>query len=211
MNFKQLNKKETVMMEHYRSIIEIQQFDEYDILGFLIFIRPYVSEEQYPYIKDFAHLVAHRGRNKGKVMECINNAISNNYEVEIGSKAVKGYHGMLYEDWINEWFSLGNELNISFSDEIIKEITICIFSLSQGTEYNDKFGHSGKIELIQGNDNSLALATTEGDKDSLFICFSKIAPLAFEEKYMGGLVDEPVETVRVNSALRLRTSRGFII
>ncbi len=33
--------KEQIILNHYKTIIEKRAFDEYDILGFLIFIRAY--------------------------------------------------------------------------------------------------------------------------------------------------------------------------
>ena len=62
------DKKERFMFEHYKKILEERLFDEYDILGFLIFIRRHISDSEYPYIRDFADLIAHRNRKRGKVM-----------------------------------------------------------------------------------------------------------------------------------------------
>lgn len=57
--------KAKFIMEHYKKLIENREFDEFDILGFLIFIRSFIKpNKQYPLIEEFADLVAHREREK---------------------------------------------------------------------------------------------------------------------------------------------------
>ena len=84
--------KEQIILNHYKTIIEKRAFDEYDILGFLIFIRAWVTNDGV--IREFCDLIAHRERNQGRVMRCIEGAIKNDYECIAGSKKVKGYHNM---------------------------------------------------------------------------------------------------------------------
>jgi len=43
------DKKANIMLEHYKHIIKERTFDEYGILGFLIFIRDYIKNYSYPY------------------------------------------------------------------------------------------------------------------------------------------------------------------
>ncbi len=71
-----MDRKEIEILNYYRNIIERKEFDEYDILGFLIFIRKHI-EKEYTYIAEFANLIAHRERAKGIVMRCISSAIDN--------------------------------------------------------------------------------------------------------------------------------------
>lgn len=70
-------------------------------------------------------------------------------KTESGGKKVKGYQEIAYRIWSNEWIELGLEQNIVMNDEIIQEITLCVFSLAQHTEYNDQRNHAGKIDLFQ--------------------------------------------------------------
>ena len=65
--------KEQIILNHYKTIIEKRAFDEYDILGFLIFIRAWVTNDGV--IREFCDLIAHRERNQGRVMRCIEGAI----------------------------------------------------------------------------------------------------------------------------------------
>lgn len=79
--------KEQIILNHYKTIIEKRAFDEYDILGFLIFIRAWVTNDGV--IREFCDLIAHRERNQGRVMRCIEGAIKNDYECIAGSKKLK--------------------------------------------------------------------------------------------------------------------------
>lgn len=104
--------KEKSMLAYYKNILEQRLFDEYDILGFLIFIRRHLSDGKYPYIKEFADLVAHRKRNQGKILDAISGAIKNQYQLIPGTAHVQGYVGMQYVDWEKEWQELGHEFDI---------------------------------------------------------------------------------------------------
>ena len=206
------DKKERFMFEHYKKILEERLFDEYDILGFLIFIRRHISDSEYPYIRDFADLIAHRNRKRGKVMECIDAGIAHHHETLPGTNVAKGYFGMNYSDWEKEWFDLATEFQIALSAPIVIEITVCAFSLAQYTEYvGEKSGNKGKIELSQGSDNCLALASVASEKGSPYICFSKAGSFDYKKQYSFGLIDEPVEAVRIDGVLRLKTATEYII
>ena len=205
--------KAKFIMEHYKKLIENREFDEFDILGFLIFIRSFIKpNKQYPLIEEFADLVAHREREKGKVMECIKNAIDNNYSYISNSKRIQGYCGINENDWKNEWIKFGNVFNILINDDILKEITLCIFSLAQKTIYNDKKGHNGMIEFdAVSKSGEIALLTTEGKKDSLFICFAKYGEYIIDTKYDGVPITEIVSTFRDNGKLKLKDRLNNII
>lgn len=207
-----MDKKEQQIMNHYKAIIESNKFDEYDILGFLIFIRRHLDSGKYPYIKEFAHLVAHRERDRGIVNDCIVNAIKNNYQTEKNSNEISGYKGMNYSDWVKEWKALGTKLGITFNNKILEDITLCVFSLAQFTIYkDDKGGGSGKLELFISAEGNLMLATTEGNSDSLYICYSGFGNYNPCRYIPAGKLKNPVETVRINETLRLKDSEGFII
>lgn len=171
-----------------------------------------MKDEIHPNIKEFSHLIAHRERNRGRVNNCIISAIENEYETIDGSKKVIGYHGMNYEEWVNEWKVLGIKFNIIFDERNIEEITLCAFSLAQFTTYNDEKGRgSGMVELFKGKDNSLALLTTEGKRDSYYVCFSKFGcfkPCREKSMYF---LKKPVEAIRENGKLWLRDADGYIL
>lgn len=206
-----LDDKEKVILNHYKEIIEKRSFDEYDILGFLIFIREKVDKGIFSIIPEFADLIAHRHRNKGIVMNNICIAIQNNYQRE--NNKVKGYKGIKWETWLAEWKKIFLEFNIKFDKAIITEIILCIYSLAQNTTYNDGNGNMGKIELFIDNiTNSLCLCTTEGLVDSFYICFSKFGKFNINKSLFDfGLIKEVVETKRIEGKLILTCSKGIIL
>lgn len=205
-----MDKKAQKIMLHYKEILEQHSFDEYDVLGLLIFLRSYICDS-YPNIMEFSDLVAHRERNKGHVNDCIVAAIENNYETKENKKVI-GYNGMKYEKWTEEWKRIGVQYDILIDEEIINELTLCVFSLAQFTNYIDKKGRGrGRIELFFGQDGSLALATTEGELDSLYVCFFKFGCFELCRDISGGHLQDVVETVRINGRLRLCDAMGFII
>jgi len=199
----ELDKKAQIMLSHYKSILEQRLFDEYDILGFLIFIRTYITREQYPYLHDFGDLIAHRNRDKGVAMEAITSAIQNAYATIPDQKAVQDYHGIDSKKLKKEWATFGKDFGIVIDDTIIKEATICLLSLMQFTEYDDG-KYKGKMELFQSNDNHLTVITTEERSDSPKVCFAKCGPIQFVKEYTAGHITSAVETVRINGTLRLK-------
>ena len=152
-----MDNKEQQIMKHYKLLIETNTFDEYDILSFLIFIRRHLSDDKHHNIKEFAHLITHRERDRGKVNICIVTAIENDYQTEHDGRTVVGYNGMNYDDWGREWKDIGIKFDINYDDEIIEELTLCVFSQAQFTFYKDEKGReSGKLELFVSNDSSLS-------------------------------------------------------
>ena len=56
--------KANFIREHYKKLIENREFDEFDILGFLIFIRSFIKpNKQYPLIEEFLLLFEFVFRN----------------------------------------------------------------------------------------------------------------------------------------------------
>ena len=207
-----MDNKEQQIMKHYKMLIEANMFDEYDILGFLIFIRRHLDDNKHANIKEFSHLVAHSERDRGHVNDCIVTAIEKQYKTEQGSKKVVGYHGMNYDDWVKEWKDVGTKFDITFADNTFEELTLCVFSLAQFTKYNDLKGRgSGTMELFIADDNSLLLTTTEGNRDSLYVCFSTFGCFKPCREISAGYLRNPVEAVRIDGKLRLRDSEGYII
>lgn len=199
-----MDKKAQAILKHYKNKIESRSFDEYDIIGFLIFFRSYINKGNYKTIYEFADLIAHRNRNRGRVMESIKNEIDNNYKFRCGSKKIKGYNGIHYDKWEKEWERLGKEFDIKFTAEIIRDLTICIFTIAQFTEYK-KGKYSGRIEMIK-SENALSLHTTESNAKSLYIVFFNLlldpSKNIEDEKFYP--VDVPIEAVRINGELKLK-------
>lgn len=202
-----MDSKEQIILNHYRSIIEGRNFDEYDILGFLIFIRP--RYKNCPVILEFCDLVAHRERDRGIIMDCITAAIKNNYEIT-NLNEVKGYAGIKWSEWRNVWDTLGIDLAITFSDTILQEITLCIFSLLQDTRYKNK-DCSGTIQLLRSSSGQISICTTEDAPRSLFVCFMVLEGVVSHNQQFEGVISEPVETCRIDGTLRLQTSTGIFI
>ena len=205
-----MDNKAVHIFEHYKYLIENRLFDEYDILGFLIFIRSYLKKKKYPLIYDYCDLIAHRMRNCGRTMESIEQAIQNNYETLPNSKAVKGYTGITKEQWDEEWSRFGIEYKIHLSLEAISEIVLCIFSLTQFTTYTSDKG-SGIITLWQEKGGSLSLNTAEGRPDSYYVCFSKYGPYEFLREHETEQINTVVETRRVGTVLQLYAGDTRII
>jgi len=205
-----MDKKEKVILEHYKKIIENRKFDEYDILGFLIFVRRHI-ESDCNYIQEFADLIAHRERDRGIVTSCISAAIDNQYKTKSDGKQITGYNGIKIETWNKQWEKLGKKLNIDLDEKVIEEITLCIFSLAQFTQYDDKKGHSGKIDIFQNRSGAILLTTSENKSDSSYIGFAKIGHYVFERELSAGRLVKPVETIRDQGELRLRDEDGYII
>lgn len=200
-----MDNKAVMMLAHYKKILEEKTFDEYDILGFLIFIRSHLPKARYQHIREFADLVAHRHRDRGVVMKSIEAAIQNGYQVE--ESRIRGYHGMDYETWRQEWIDLGEEFSIEIDSDIVLEISVCIFSLAQYSEYTSG-DYFGKVEIfISKNSESseLALCTTEGKGDSGYICFAKCGPFSnMNQSFPIGRINNAIETYRENGLLHLR-------
>ena len=195
-----MDDKEKLILQHYKYIIEKRLFDEYDVLGFLIFIRRHIKE--FPCVLEFSDLVAHRERNKGIAMECISVVQNNEYTIEEGSKRVVGYNGVQFEAIRKELNEIGKRFDIQVEDVAIREICVCIFSLAQFTTYKNK-NATGKITLNQGAEGMLSLSTTEGKNDSVYVTFSTVPGIKHIIEYPAGIIDIPVQTVRKNGTLAL--------
>lgn len=203
--------KENQIFQHYVALLEQRLFDEYDILGFLIFIRRHLNERKYPAIVEVSHLIAHRERNRGIVLGGLINAMKNNYLLTPVTKKVKQFRGISKQHWRREWTELGKEFSIALSNKIINEIMLCIFSLASFSKYS-KGKYSGELKLFQDlKNNELALMLTEGTKDSLYICFSKYGKYQFCKKFPLGRITVPVKAIRENGNLRLVSSNEYII
>lgn len=197
--------KAMFILKHYRELLENRKFTEFDILGFLIFIRSFIDKNpKYRLIEEFADLVAHRERERGIAMDCIAIAIDNKYRCKDNSKEIQGYDGIDENYWKKEWNNLGSEFRITINDGIIKEITLCIYSLAQKTIYADKKEHKGTIEFgADSRTGEIALLTTEGRNDSLFVCFAKYNGYKVDSRYEGIPIKKIIHTDRNSNELKL--------
>lgn len=202
-----LDLKEQSILNHYRMIIENYDFDEYDIIGFLIFIRQEVEKNHFNLILEFCNMIAHRLRNRGRTFDSMKEAVKNNYMTIPNTKIVSGYNGILYNEWEKEWKKLFSLLNIKFTKRVLLEISLCIISLAQNVEFKD----AGYFKIFQNNKNEIALCTTEGKAESVFVTFFIIGPFSFRRIYDGGLINDAVETIRVNGRLKLKCNGEYIL
>lgn len=203
--------KREIILKHFVEKISSNTFDEYDILAFLIYIRESLPKKEFPIIRDFCDMIAHRDRDRGLAMDSITAAIENQYEIAKDRKHIVGYKGINQEKWEKEWSALGTQYDLIIDESLLREISLCILSLAQETEYKDKDGNYGKMVLFQTSDDYLALCTTEGKPHSYFICFFKVGPFEFKKMFPAGRIVEPVETIRIDSTLRLKDTRDYII
>ncbi len=213
---KKIDQKEKIIFLHYKDKIENLEFDEYDILGFLIFIRRhiYTDREKYENIIEFCDLIAHRERNQGKAINAIKGGIYNQYQTRDDSNKLKGYSGIYQEIWKKEWENFFDEFKITYNDKTILEITLCIYSLAQYTKYI--FGKNNKciaeMSLFQEEDGSLTISTKEIKDNTPFVNFARYGKYDFKYIFPCGDIDEEVETYRDDkNILRLKTKTGTIL
>lgn len=206
---KLMDSKEAIILNHYCKVIKERKFDEYDILGFLIFIRRHIQND-FPSIREFSDLIAHRRRDRGIAARAIQGAKRNGYQAKGNSTGLLGYHGICPEQWEREWKHLLNIIRVEYSHTLLLELSICIYSLAQNTEYHfDDIG--AKMELFMFSDGYLALSTTECSKESPYVCFARIGPFDLKTGNQGFPIYNPVETFRENGILHLREISGNII
>lgn len=205
-----MNKKEELNLKRLKKIIEKRKFDEYDIIAFLIIIRPYLEIKDTPLVLDFANGVAHRKRDKGNAFTSLMSAAQNNYELDKNRK-VKNYNGINNEKWKKEWFNISNQFNIKITPIIISEITLCIFSIAQLTEFeyneseikkNPEYEkYKGRFELLIDDNSNLHLSTFDGKG----VCYGRLDDIEVENGFKNKFFFEPVETIRINKKLYLQS------
>ena len=114
------DKKEEMLLQEYKNLIENNAFDEVDVFSFLIFIREQLRKSgDHIVITDLCDTIAHRHRDRGKVFCAIQAARKNEYQTIEGTKFVRDYQGVHYSQWEESWKKLGEDLNIIFSDDSI--------------------------------------------------------------------------------------------
>ena len=206
----ELDAKEKMMISHYSSIFTDYNFDEYDVLGFLIVVRRVIrNNRKYRNILEFADLIAHRERDRGRAYNAMKQAIGNQYAIEDKEKTVKGYNGITEDSWKNEWKKLFNELDILYSKRLMDEITLCVCSLANGSVYRKNEQSIGKM-YVGLDTETIALLTTEGGNDSLSVGFFVYKGITAEVRSDYEFPQESFETKRIDGDLVLMTKDGII-
>lgn len=203
--------KEAEMLAHYKYIIENRLFDEYDIYSFLILIRDHIPNGSFQIFKEYADAVAHRKKDKGMIIDNIKLCINNNYETKDG-KVIKGYKSFSIKSWNTQLKELLKYFNIVSDKKIIKEITLCIFSLFQELRFVDVNNQNvGKLVLFVNPDrNQIDLCTSEGTTNSLMVCFAKLDNVEIKQKLIEVFDNLPAEAIRENGILKLKNKKGII-
>lgn len=205
----ELDAKEKMMISHYSSIFTDYNFDEYDVLGFLIVVRRVIrNNRKYRNILEFADLIAHRERDRGQAYNAMKQAISNQYAIDDKKKTVKGYNGITEDSWKNEWKKLFNELDILYSKRLMDEITLCVCSLANGSVYRKNEQSIGKM-YVGLDTETIALLTTEGGNDSLSVGFFVYKGITAEARSDYEFPQESFEAKRIDGDLVLMTKDGI--
>ena len=106
---------------------------------------------------------------------------------------------------------------LKIDDGIIKEITLCIFSLSQNTQYVNDMDKSkdkidlGTVKLVFGQDKFLYLITAEDSGNAPWVVFAKYGQFDFVRANTEFYLKKPVETIREEGKLRLFDENGYVI
>lgn len=164
-----MDNKEKQLVDNYKKMFLNNSFTEFDIYGFLIVIRRHIDNTKYKLIIEFCHLVAHRARDKGMIMDAICQMSEKKKNIDFIDNV----------EWKNEWRMLSRKLKLNLTDRNINEITMCIYSLCQNTVYNNKKNpkytkkHIGYVKLIVDINNNIYLGITAGRKKSKFRAFAK--------------------------------------
>ena len=202
--------KESNMLKHYKQLIENREFDEYDIYAFLILIRDHIPKGKLKIFRDFADAVAHREKNKGIMVDNIKNCIINNYQKSNGAK-VKDYTSFSIKSWNNQLKQLMNIFDIKTNKIIIKELTVCIFSIFQNLILKDKNDNIlGEIVMLANHTcNEIYLCTSEIDNDFSKVCFIKQNNIIISQELLEIMKYSPAEAIREDRILKLKNRKGI--
>lgn len=203
------SKKEKLILSHYKQSLENQLFDEFDLLGFFIFIRSFINKGTFPNIYEICDTVAHRKRNQGKAYTGIKNIIKNQYHIIGRGKKLQGANGITEKSWKHEWIRFGNDYSIKINDSIIQDISLCVVSLLQDVQIQDDQKKTFAYLKIFKFQNTLSTIITEGNDDSPSVIF--FIPRTTTEVICDGIIDDAVYTVRENEKLRLLTEEGMFL
>ena len=191
------------LCEDYCKKIVEHSFDESDIFGFYIFIRNYPEKiKGCEWIREWADLIAHRIRDRGKVFENIEKAYYNNCEKIEGSNMIKDYRGMPEGTLEKEFRTLFSELGYDISDEALKEIVLCTFSIANFTEYrkDSKSDILGQVRIWQTKDG-LGLVTHIQNKENALVWLAGLKGDFMDTQCIAGDLEKPIRVERENGKL----------
>ena len=107
---------------------------------------------------------------------------------------------------------IAEDNNINVNKLIIKELTLCIFSLFQELIFVDESNNKiGKLVMLVNPDhNQIDLCTSEGTTNSLMVCFAKLDNIIITQEFFEVINNIPSEVVREKGVLKLKNSKGTI-
>jgi len=111
-------------LKYYKKIFEEDIFSEYDVKGFLIFLRKYKYIEK-SILKDFANAVAHSEFESGKIVDSALKAFVNGVKINDGK--VVDYHGFTEEDIVKEVEDIFEKINYNCNEKIVHEVVFCLY------------------------------------------------------------------------------------
>ena len=204
-----MDEKAKYILAMYRERIETFEFDELDVLGFLIFMREYFRADDFPSIYEFCDLVAHRFRNRGRVYKSIESAVGNDFKTDPVSGKIIGSKGVYGEIWTNEWQAVFRTYEIQYSERTIREITLCIISLAQKTMYVS--GEiRGRLEVIIDYYNNIDLCYCQDLPDRLYVTFLRSGQWHLVNDPPQGVLHYPIMVKRIEGNLKLQYRDSFL-
>ena len=213
--------KERFLLEIFKSKFQSRSFEEIDVNSFLIFLRSHFEKNEkslFSYYHDCGNLVAHRKRSAGIALQSIQSAIDNHYSIKSNSTEIQGYNGIDTMQWNEQWLNLGKAINISFTNEIIREITLCVLSILQFSQYSfpksskniSSSAPIGVMYLIQGKDQ-LVICSHENKPTSPYVTYCKLDKVSFIKRYDNFVVKDATYAKREAGVLRLINDKGNYI
>lgn len=190
------------ILKHYKYLFESRSFDEFDVMGFLIFVRNDDLQSKYPILYDFANIVAHRERTTGIAYNNMAKAIENAFELNSKGK-VKGFCGPSYNSVINEIKGLMQKYDINIDKTTVIEIIFCLISIGQDVECKNNDQYLCTLKVFHDSEMRLSLVAV-GIKAS--VCYFKCEKkYALQEHYSAGYINQAFQFVRIDGILQMRS------
>ena len=144
------------------------------------------------------------------MVDNIKNCIINNYQKSNGAK-VKDYTSFSIKSWNNQLKQLMNIFDIKTNKIIIKELTVCIFSIFQNLILKDKNDNIlGEIVMLANHTcNEIYLCTSEIDNDFSMVCFIKQNNIIISQELLEIMKYSPAEAIREDRILKLKNRKGI--
>ena len=151
-----MDRKAITILKEYHQIFCNQHFEEYDVLGFFIFIREYISD---PTLNEVCHFIAHRNRDRGTTYsfsEKINDALQSN-DSNILNNASLFYDSNHIAQILNDFFNAHGLPSLDRAS--ITEVIMCVISILQAVPITKRDGTPlCELEIHLFNHNALLAA-----------------------------------------------------